>query len=322
MNILFLNVNYVLNTKEYLYTDVLKNLDIPIDEVLIPEKVKYLKQIVDLKDFKIVLTSWKFLFGSGIEKMEELKRRFVSVFKDNQMEIIAITPDCCGHRPLEIYTFLLHNKDKIDEYFILDNDEYANSDYHAFGLSDYVFNTEYYTREHANGTGLTSDIINQILLLLLRNDVNHSMIKETYDLSPENIKESICNAKLSYTTKENITVKRDPSKMVIRKPDMKEIKKFIKDELHSLYLNPNTPIPITQADYYTMKGHIKREQFDILFHYLKNHQIDVNKFKSNIKKYSESDIYVLSTQVTFPEPVKEYIIGIDLAKDELCGGNK
>jgi hypothetical protein len=103
------------------------------------------------------------------------------------------------------------------------------------------------------------------------------------------------------------------SSIMPRKPNEKERRDFLMDSFRYLY--KNTCGTITQAQYYTMKGHIKRYQFDILYNFLKNSDLtfEVGEMQKNLAKYSETECIVDRTiQVTFPGVHKVARIEIDL----------
>lgn len=132
MKIIFLDIDGVLNSEEWLY----KRND---NETINPEQVKLLKEIMDKTGAEIVLSStWRKLSGR-----HPLYTYLVESLKKFGLEIKSHTPSIGGDRSKEIKKWI--DKHEINgkiKFVILD--DFTIFSYQMYGLSDYLVQTSYY----------------------------------------------------------------------------------------------------------------------------------------------------------------------------------
>jgi len=165
MKVIFLDIDGVLNTKNTFK----KRKDIYNESgVIIPRidfyRVKFLKQIVDKTDAKIVISStWR----KYDNDMKELKEVF-SLFDLEVYDVTCI--DISGKKGIEINDWL--NKNEVDSFVIIDDE---TSD--MLHLEKYVVKT----RENFKETGLLEKHISEIINILNNSKklvLNNKDIKE------------------------------------------------------------------------------------------------------------------------------------------------
>lgn len=131
MNIIFLDIDGVLNSIEYLtekYNELKRALK--QEEMLDPICIKYLKEIVDKTNSKIVITSsWK-IFDLDILN---------NVFSKYNLKIYDVTKNYGDKRGKEIREWLSLNND-VSNYIIIDDDIFK--DY--IGFEDKIVQTSMY----------------------------------------------------------------------------------------------------------------------------------------------------------------------------------
>lgn len=139
MNILFLDVEGVLNSSKYLSKKYEEKGRITLtrEEFFDPECMKILKVIVDLYDFYVVITSsWK------IAEYHILK----NVFGKYGITIYDRTKNYGDMRGQEIIEWLDNHKNEVKNYVILDDDIFK--DYEATGVLSHLVKTSFMA-EHA-----------------------------------------------------------------------------------------------------------------------------------------------------------------------------
>lgn len=150
MNIIFLDVDGVLNSIEYLtqtYKKVKRTLK--QEEMLDPICINNLKEIVDKTNARIVIiSSWK------ICDLDIL----IKVFSNYNLQIYSITKNYGDKRGKEIREWLEKNKD-VSNYIILDDDIFK--DY--VGLEDKIIQTSMY-----KGRGLNNSHVEMAIKKLKR----------------------------------------------------------------------------------------------------------------------------------------------------------
>ncbi|MBR0411667.1 MAG: hypothetical protein IJI25_11840 [Eubacterium sp.] len=146
MNVLFLDIDGVLNSEEYYRSLTDKNLrDIPIDRTCLAR----VKHIVDETEAAIVLTSsWRDSWDKDPEMLRREGRTLNGLFKEYGLAIYDKTPVAHeGRRPVEIRQWLDNCNEKIGRFVILDDYDFnwkrhrmfrhwVRTDYEKGGLSD------------------------------------------------------------------------------------------------------------------------------------------------------------------------------------------
>lgn len=155
LNVIFLDIDGVLNSMAYFKSLGPKSQRGHKHDEISDFHLQKLSEIYhSVDDCKIVLSStWRQLsdnmennvcYGMYMYLVEELKRY--------DMEIYDKTPYIHNNRPLEIYTWIHNNVEKIDElqYCILD-DDFSISDYQKYGLHNHLVKTKYFCNEIYDG---------------------------------------------------------------------------------------------------------------------------------------------------------------------------
>lgn len=139
MNILFLDVEGVLNSHKYLCRKYEEKGRVVLtrEEFFDPECMKILKVIVDLYDFYVVITSsWK------IAEYHILKE----VFSKYEISIYDRTNNYGDMRGQEIIDWLKDYQNIVKNYVILDDDIFK--DYESTGVMSHLVKTSF-NSEHA-----------------------------------------------------------------------------------------------------------------------------------------------------------------------------
>ena len=128
MNVLFLDIDGVMNSEEYYYAlPEAEMLAVPID----PACVKRLKYIVDRTGAKIVLSSsWRTGWDKDPARMKEDGRILEKIFSEYDLTIYDKTPvSPLRKRTVEIDMWLKKHAGKVKRYVILDDCDYDWKDY-------------------------------------------------------------------------------------------------------------------------------------------------------------------------------------------------
>lgn len=136
MNVAFLDVDGVLNCMSTTArVGKYKGID--------PAKVKLLKEIVDLMDAKIVLTStWKEWWAKDPKKRNQFGNHLVSRLAGQGLSIYDKTTDDGWHRGAGIMAWL--DRHPVKSFVILDDEPF---DYKQLGLDSHWLQTAYYDNE-------------------------------------------------------------------------------------------------------------------------------------------------------------------------------
>ena len=141
-NIIFLDIDGVLNSDKYFDSISNKEYINPVDRLMLDidtSKVKLLLEIVGRTNAKIVITSsWR-----RMKLYQYIKERLVSM----GLPVVGETPFIEGRRGEEIRSYLLENR--VSNYCIIDDEVFK--DYNT--LEDNLVVTDFYedglTKEHA-----------------------------------------------------------------------------------------------------------------------------------------------------------------------------
>ena len=163
MNILFIDVDGVLNTYNYFIKNI--NSDINIDR----KKVKILKQICDITNSKVVLSSaWKEGFTNNFIPISENAIILKQIFDEENIPIIGRTPTVpkinkLSYNPIwkeyEIKKYLdKHNE--INHFCIIDDETIDLKSY-----INYLVQTEFY-QEKEEDEGLNMNYLPKIKKIL------------------------------------------------------------------------------------------------------------------------------------------------------------
>ena len=148
MNILFLDIDGVLNSNEYLTEEYEKvNRRLTREEFFDPKCMRILKKIVTDYKLKIVITSsWKIFDFKTV----------IDVFKNYELEVLDSTKNYGDKRGAEIREWLV-NHDNISKFVIIDDDFFP--DY--VGLEGNLVMTSFYKNRGLNESHipLVADII-------------------------------------------------------------------------------------------------------------------------------------------------------------------
>lgn len=141
MNVIFLDVDGVLNNAKTFYKRYLNYLITGKQNLEIDEKmVERLKKIVDATSAKIVLSSsWRVFFTKHNNEVfaDSKGYQLCEILEKYNMEIFDLTPyDKNRHRGNEISAYL--NENEVDKYIIIDDDDFDLQD-----LSEHVIKTSF-----------------------------------------------------------------------------------------------------------------------------------------------------------------------------------
>lgn len=143
-NIIFLDIDGVLNSDKYFDSISNKECINPVDRLMLDidvSKVKILLEIINKTNAKIVITSsWR-----RMKLYPYIKERLISM----GLPVVGETPFIEGRRGEEIKSYLLENR--VSNYCIIDDEVFK--DYKE--LEDYLVVTDFYedglTIDHAKG---------------------------------------------------------------------------------------------------------------------------------------------------------------------------
>lgn len=165
MNVIFLDVDGVLNSADWMKT---KQREID------SSKVRRLKQIIDATGAKIVLSStWRNVDGSDGNPRHPMYDYLVDELRSCGIEIFSRTPLLYNDRPKEIKAWLDQISMNVEHYISLD-DDFQETDYGKYGLSNCLIQTRYWG---THGGVQQEHVERAIRLLMNRKDGNYG--KET-----------------------------------------------------------------------------------------------------------------------------------------------
>lgn len=135
MKLIFLDVDGVLNSAEWLETN---------QGEIDPAKVRLLKQMIDATGAKVVLSStWRNIDGSDGNPRHPMYDYLVGELRACGIEIFSRTPLLYNNRPKEIKAWLDQTSIKVERYISFD-DDFQESDYAKYGISDCLIQTRYW----------------------------------------------------------------------------------------------------------------------------------------------------------------------------------
>ena len=147
MNIIFLDIDGVLNTSHFALKDYKNKYGgyLIIDR----EKVKILKQICDLTNASVVLsTGWKYILDEDLKALDDNGKFLLEIFKENEIPLIGKTktiPKDLGDgrilqywKEYEIIDYLERHKE-VKHFCIIDDEEKGLE-----SLLDYLIKTKDY----------------------------------------------------------------------------------------------------------------------------------------------------------------------------------
>lgn len=148
MNIIFLDVDGVLNSLPYLESvkeyGEKKSLSI--------FHLEMLSKIYHQFDAKIVLAStWKNLDDENVPTCYQMYKYLIDSLSDYGMKIYSKTPYIRNHRPLEIVTWLDEQPNKEDINFIILDDDFSKNDYKLYGLDNNLIETSFFCKRIEDG---------------------------------------------------------------------------------------------------------------------------------------------------------------------------
>ena len=168
MNIIFLDIDGVLNTFHFGLKDYKNKYGGYL--IIDSRKVEILKQICDLTNSKIVLsTGWKDIIDDELKPIDNNGRFLLEIFNEYEIPLIGKTktiPKDLGHgkktkfwKEYEIIDYL-SNHPEINHFCIIDDEETGLE-----SLLDYLVKTKDY-QELEEDEGITSEHINDINKIL------------------------------------------------------------------------------------------------------------------------------------------------------------
>lgn len=159
MKAIFLDVDGVLNSDEY-FDSVSDSDDDSIENEIDMDKIKLLKEAVDLTDAQVVLSSsWRYT-----RKAQSLRELLI----ENGI-VTDVTPFLQNKRGLEIKSWLKNNPD-VDDFVILDDEVFDS--YDDFLLSKLIKTSD--SNEKGFGRGLLPKDVDKIVKQLGNNKNKNS----------------------------------------------------------------------------------------------------------------------------------------------------
>lgn len=138
MKIIFLDIDGVLNSMDWFE----KTKDMRGYREINPQKVEFLKEIVDKTNAEIVLSStWRNI------PEHPLFLYLADILKDKGLEIKSFTPKLEQNRPKEIKAWLEKNAAEEIESFVSLDDDFSEEDYKEYAISDCLVKTSFYEND-------------------------------------------------------------------------------------------------------------------------------------------------------------------------------
>ena len=152
MKVIFLDIDGVLNSHQYLSRTALE--DAGIYDELDPEKLKLLKTLVDQTGASIVLaSSWRELF-ENMKPLDFVAKNLLAAFKEYGLSIYDMTPLLKARRDEEIRHWLSRHAE-VEQFVFLDDEHY---DWRELGTR--WVKTSYYTGLSEKDVLEAADILN------------------------------------------------------------------------------------------------------------------------------------------------------------------
>lgn len=144
MKVIFLDVDGVLNSMDWFE----KTKGAKGYREINPQKVEFLKEIVEKTNAKIVLSStWRGLAKSETEEEHPMYSYLVDTLRKYGMEIYKHTPYIGQNRPKEIKSWLEKNTAEGIESFVSLDDDFSEEDYKEYGIQSFLVKTSFYEKE-------------------------------------------------------------------------------------------------------------------------------------------------------------------------------
>lgn len=132
MKVIFLDVDGVLNSKDWL-----ENNRVKTENSVNPGKVKLLAEIVKNTNTTVVLSStWRYI------PEHPMFSYLVDTLGQNRIKIHSFTPKLDGDRPKEIKEWIEKQTEEVQ--FISIEDDFSEEDYRKYGIEDRLVKTSYY----------------------------------------------------------------------------------------------------------------------------------------------------------------------------------
>ena len=134
---------------------------------------------------------------------------------------------------------------------------------------------------------------NENFLHSIKNEIEELVRGNKYDFSQDN--------PVTFKCDQDVNISKP------RNPNLFEQKDYLKNTLRRAYFWGN--IGIKRSQYYTLKGHLNKYQFECVIRFLENR--GVSSTRDDFEKFKESKPFVDITQrVTFPHPVRVAMIDV------------
>lgn len=165
MNIIFLDVDGVLNSMAYFKSLGLKNTRQEYDDIS-DFHLKMLAEIYHACDAKIVLSStWRQLGNKSSENVHPQYQYLIDCLSKYDMEIISETPIINMNRPLEILTWINRREDKQDIRFVSLDDDFSEKHYENYGIGECLVKTRFFCEKISEG-GLQKEHVEKAISIL------------------------------------------------------------------------------------------------------------------------------------------------------------
>ena len=164
MNIIFLDVDGVLNSRAYYEHN--KKIGKNVKEIS-DFHLQMLAKIYHSCDAKIVLSStWRELDCDDNDVCMAMYQYLVDELARYDMKIMSKTPIINMNRPLEIKTWLDNRVDKDNINFVSLDDDFSYEKYKEYGIEDHLVKTEFFCYEISDG-GLQQRHVDKAIEILV-----------------------------------------------------------------------------------------------------------------------------------------------------------